>query len=86
MLKERIVFIGPHRPEHRQLRSARSLLLLEAEDHERDIEIYIQLAGWLITDGLAIYDTMQYVPATCAPSASAWLPRWASSCSVRYAG
>jgi ATP-dependent Clp protease protease subunit len=37
------------------------LILLEAEDHERDISIYINSPGGSVTDGLAIYDTMQYV-------------------------
>jgi ATP-dependent Clp protease protease subunit len=37
------------------------LLLLEAEDRERDISLYINSPGGSVTDGLAIYDTMQYV-------------------------
>ena len=59
------------------------LILLEAEDPEKDISLYINSPGGSVTDGLAIYDTMQYVrPRRLAPSASAWPPPWASSCSA----
>ena len=62
LLKERIVFIGSaDRPEHGQRRVCAQLILLEAEDHERDISLYINSPGGSVTDGLAIYDTMQYV-------------------------
>jgi len=82
-LKERIVFIGSAIDQNTANSVCAQLLLLEAEDHERDIEIYINSPGGSVTDGLAIYDTMQYVRCDVRTSASAWLPRWASSCSVR---
>jgi len=37
------------------------LLFLEAEDPKRDIYVYINSPGGIVTDGLAIYDTMQYI-------------------------
>ena len=61
MLKERIVFIGSAIDQNTANSVCAQLLLLEAEDHERDIEIYINSPGGSVTDGLAIYDTMQYV-------------------------
>ena len=41
------------------------LLFLEAEDPERDITLYINSPGGVVTAGLAIYDTMQYLRAPC---------------------
>jgi len=61
LLKERIIFIGT--PIDFQIANVvtAQLLFLEAEDPERDISIYINSPGGSISDGLAIYDTMQYV-------------------------
>ena len=56
------------------------ILLLAAEDPEKDIFLYINSPGGSITAGMAIYDTMQFVRPTSSRSASAWPPRWASSC------
>ena len=39
------------------------LLFLDSEDNKKDISIYINSPGWVVTAGLAIYDTMQYVKA-----------------------
>ncbi len=61
LLKERIVFIGsPIDDEVANLVIAQ-LLFLEAEDPSRDITLYINSPGGLVTAGLAIYDTMQYI-------------------------
>ncbi len=61
LLKERIVFIGsPIDDEIANLVIAQ-LLFLEAEDPSRDITLYINSPGGLVTSGLAIYDTMQYI-------------------------
>ena len=61
LLKERIVFIGSAIDQNTANLVCSQLILLEAEDHERDISIYINSPGGSVTDGLAIYDTMQFV-------------------------
>ena len=61
LLKERIVFLGSAIDQNTANLVCAQLLLLEAEDHERDISLYINSPGGSVTDGLAIYDTMQYV-------------------------
>jgi ATP-dependent Clp protease protease subunit len=62
LLKERIVFLGTEVDDlHANLICAQ-LLLLAAEDSARDISLYINSPGGSVTAGLAIYDTMQYVP------------------------
>jgi ATP-dependent Clp protease protease subunit len=61
LLKERIVFLGSQVDQAAANRLCAELLLLEAEDPERDISFYINSPGGSVTDGLAIYDTMQYV-------------------------
>ena len=61
LLKERIVFIGSAIDQNTANLVCSQLILLEAEDQERDISVYINSPGGSVTDGLAIYDTMQYV-------------------------
>jgi ATP-dependent Clp protease protease subunit len=61
LLKERIVFLGSAIDQNTANLVCAQLILLEAEDHERDISLYINSPGGSVTDGLAIYDTMQYV-------------------------
>ena len=61
LLKERIVFLGSAIDQTTPNLVCAQLVLLEAEDHERDIMLYINSPGGSVTDGLAIYDTMQYV-------------------------
>jgi ATP-dependent Clp protease protease subunit len=61
LLKERIIFIGSAIDQNVANIVCAQLILLEAEDHERDISLYINSPGGSVTDGLAIYDTMQYV-------------------------
>ncbi|MGH8979587.1 MAG: ATP-dependent Clp protease proteolytic subunit [Acidimicrobiales bacterium] len=61
LLKERIIFIGTQIDQNTANTACAQLILLEAEDHERDISLYINSPGGSVTDGLAIYDTMQYV-------------------------
>src|SRR6202142_650431 len=63
LLRERIVFLGSEVNDDSANRICAELLLLDAEDSERDISLYINSPGGVITDGLAIYDTMQYVNA-----------------------
>ncbi len=61
LLKERIVFIGSAIDQNTANLVCSQLILLEAEHNDRDISIYINSPGGSVTDGLAIYDTMQYV-------------------------
>ncbi|MHB8243794.1 MAG: ATP-dependent Clp protease proteolytic subunit [Acidimicrobiales bacterium] len=61
LLKERIVFLGTQVDQSSANLICAQLLLLEAEDAERDIFVYINSPGGSVTDGLAIYDTMQFV-------------------------
>jgi ATP-dependent Clp protease protease subunit len=61
LLRERIVFLGSQVDQSAANRICAELLLLEAEDPGRDISLYINSPGGSVTDGLAIYDTMQYV-------------------------
>src|SRR5437868_11452726 len=61
LLKDRIIFIGaPIEDTFANLIIAQ-LLFLEAEDPEKDISLYVNSPGGLVTAGLAIYDTMQYI-------------------------
>jgi ATP-dependent Clp protease protease subunit len=61
LLRERIVFLGTQVDQSSANRICAELLLLEAEDPTKDISLYINSPGGSVTDGLAIYDTMQYV-------------------------
>jgi ATP-dependent Clp protease protease subunit len=61
MLKERIIFLmGPVDDNVASLITAQ-LLFLEAENPDKDINLYVNSPGGLVTSGLAIYDTMQYI-------------------------
>jgi ATP-dependent Clp protease protease subunit len=61
LLRERIVFLGSVVDQQTSNAICAQLLLLESEDPDRDISLYINSPGGSVTDGLAIYDTMQYV-------------------------
>jgi ATP-dependent Clp protease protease subunit len=61
LLKDRIVFLGIPIDDHVSNLIIAQLLFLEAEDPEQDIYIYINCPGGIVTSGLAIYDTMQYI-------------------------
>jgi ATP-dependent Clp protease protease subunit len=61
LLKDHILFIGTVIDDHVANLVTAQLLFLEAEDPERDIQLYINSPGGSITAGMAIYDTMQYV-------------------------
>jgi len=61
LLRERIIFVnGPVHDHMSQLVTAQ-LLFLEAENPDKDIYMYINSPGGVVTSGLAIYDTMQYI-------------------------
>ena len=61
LLKDRIIFIGTPIDDMVSNLLIAQLLFLEAEDPEKDINIYVNSPGGMVTAGLAIYDTMQYV-------------------------
>jgi ATP-dependent Clp protease protease subunit len=63
LLRERIIFLGDAIEDNVANLIIAQLLFLDAEDPERDISLYINSPGGVITAGLAIYDTMQYVRA-----------------------
>jgi ATP-dependent Clp protease protease subunit len=61
LLKDRIVFLGGGIDDHLANLIIAQLLFLESEDPEKDIHLYINSPGGLVTAGLAIYDTIQYL-------------------------
>jgi ATP-dependent Clp protease protease subunit len=61
LLKERIIFLGEEVNEVTASLVVAQLLFLEAEDPEKDIQLYINSPGGSVTAGMAIYDTMQYI-------------------------
>jgi len=61
LLKDRIIFLGSQVDDIVANLIVAQLLFLESEDPEKDIHLYINSPGGLVTAGLAIYDTMQYV-------------------------
>ncbi len=63
LLRDRIIFIGDAIDDHNANLIIAQLLFLESEDPEKDIYLYINSPGGVVTSGLAIYDTMQYVRA-----------------------
>jgi ATP-dependent Clp protease, protease subunit len=62
LLRERIVFLGTEVADDSANLICAQLLLLAAEDSTKDISLYINSPGGSVTAGLAIYDTMQYIP------------------------
>jgi ATP-dependent Clp protease protease subunit len=62
LLKERIVFLGTQVDDTSANLICAQLLLLAAEDADRDIALYINSPGGSVYSGMAIYDTMQYIP------------------------
>jgi ATP-dependent Clp protease protease subunit len=61
LLKERIIFVTDQVNDAMANTIIAQLLFLEAEDNEKDIYMYINSPGGVVTAGLAIYDTMQYI-------------------------
>ena len=62
LLKDRIIWLGSEVRDENANEIAAKLLLLAAEDPKRDISLYINSPGGSVTAGMAIYDTMQFVP------------------------
>lgn len=61
LLKDRIIFLGEEVNETTASLVVAQLLFLESEDPSKDIQLYINSPGGMVTAGMAIYDTMQYV-------------------------
>jgi ATP-dependent Clp protease protease subunit len=74
LLKDRIIFIGTPIDDYIANLVVAQMIFLEGEDPDRDINLYIQSPGGVVSAGLAIYDTMQFVKCgrRCAG-----LPAWA---------
>ncbi len=62
LLRERIIFIGQEFDDEMANRVCAQLILLSAEDREGDISLYVNSPGGSVSAGMAIYDTMQYIP------------------------
>ncbi|OEU77048.1 MAG: ATP-dependent Clp endopeptidase, proteolytic subunit ClpP [Desulfuromonadales bacterium C00003107] len=63
LLKDRIIFLGGAIDDNLSNLIIAQLLFLESEDSEKDIHLYINSPGGVVTAGMAIYDTMQYLKA-----------------------
>jgi len=61
LLKERIIFLGGPIDDQVSNLVIAQLLFLESEDPDKDIHLYINSPGGVVTSGMAIYDTMQYI-------------------------
>ena len=61
LLKERIIFLGDEVSDISASVVVAQMLFLEADDPEKDIQLYINSPGGSVTAGMAIYDTMQYI-------------------------
>ena len=61
LLKERIIFLGEEVNDVSASVIVAQLLFLEADDPDKDIQLYINSPGGTVTAGMAIYDTMQYI-------------------------
>jgi ATP-dependent Clp protease protease subunit len=66
LLKDRIIFIGTIIDDHIANTVIAQLLFLQTEDPDKDIHLYINSPGGIVSSGLAIYDTIQYVKPSIA--------------------
>jgi len=66
LLKDRIIFIGPIIDEYSSSLVIAQILFLMSENKNQDINVYINTPGGSVTAGLAIYDTLQFVPCDIA--------------------
>src|SRR5215207_5991310 len=61
LLKDRIIFLGDAVEDNVANLIIAQLLFLESEDPEKDIQLYVNSPGGVVTSGLAIYDTMRFI-------------------------
>ena len=66
LLKDRIVFVGPEINDYSANLVVAQILFLMSENKNQEINMYINSPGGIVTSGLAIYDTMQFVPCDIA--------------------
>lgn len=66
LLKDRIIFVGTPIDDHVANAVIAQLLFLQTDDPDKDIHLYINSPGGIVSSGLAIYDTMQYVKSDIA--------------------
>jgi len=66
LLKDRIILLGSSIDDHIASLICAQLLFLESEDPEKEIHMYINSPGGVVSSGMAIYDTMQYISAPVA--------------------
>jgi ATP-dependent Clp protease protease subunit len=66
LLKDRIIFIGPSIDDYSSQSIIAQILFLMSDNKNQDINIYINSPGGSVTAGMAIYDTMQFVPCNIA--------------------
>jgi ATP-dependent Clp protease, protease subunit len=66
LLKERIIFLGDPIDDNLANTVIAQLLFLDSQDQKKDIKLYVNTPGGLVTSGMAIYDTMQYVKSEVA--------------------
>ncbi len=66
LLKERIIFLGDPIDDNLANAVIAQLLFLESQDPKKEIKLYVNTPGGLVTSGMAIYDTMQYVKCDVA--------------------
>jgi len=83
LLKERVMFIVGPIDDFMANVVVAQMMFLESENPEKDIALYINSPGGVVSSGLAIYDTCSSSSPTSAPSASARRPAWAPCCSPR---
>ena len=77
LLNDRIIFLGEEVNDTTASLVVAQLLYLEAQDPDKDIQMYINSPGGSVTAGMAIYDTMQYIKcdvSTISSGMSAWMP------------
>ena len=76
LLKERIIFLGSQIDDYVSSLIIAQLLFLEADDPEKEIFMYINSPGGIITSGFGILDTMNYIkPEIATKGTSAWIPQ-----------
>ena len=82
LLRERIIFLGTEVTDASANQICAQILLLAAEDAERDIFLYINSPGGSVSAGMAVYDTMRYVKNDVATLALGMAGSMGSSCSA----
>jgi ATP-dependent Clp protease protease subunit len=80
LLRERIIFVTGQIEDHMASVIVAQLLFLESENPTKDISMYINSPGGVVTAGLSIFDTMQYIKPKVSTVCIGQAARWAASC------